>query len=57
MFVVEYRTIAQHGKMHPTNFMNVGAGKAQTINEAIVYAQTTLGKNVEVLTAVFVGSL
>lgn len=56
-FVVEYRTKGQNGRQHPSQHMDVGAHKAQSVAEAAEYAQKRLGPNVEVIDVKYTGSL
>jgi hypothetical protein len=57
MFNVEYRTIGSAGRVHPSRFLSIGPQKAQSIEGAVDYAIRKLGRNVEVISATFVGSL
>jgi hypothetical protein len=50
MFVIEYRTKSAE-RVYPSDFINVGSHKAQSIEAAIAFAQNRLGPNVEILSA------
>ena len=56
MFDVEYRTIGQNGRVHPSSVASVGAHKAQSKAEAAAYVVAKFGR-VEVLSVEYVGAL
>lgn len=57
MFIVEYRTKSSFGVVYPSRFLNVGAHHAQSIEDAKRKATSRLGQNVEIIGAVYCGSL
>lgn len=57
MFVVEYKTKSTFGAIYNSNFINIGAHKAQSTAAAAEYAVSRLGANVEIIGVQYVGSL
>lgn len=56
MFNVEYRTIGQNGRVHPSQFANVGSHMATSSADAAAYIVERFGR-VQILAVKYVGSL